>query len=184
MGGEHGFQMIARRSGDKLAALLRQRVHDGGGVVAPRRRARHDDGARLHIVRRDPRHHVGAVDDGAQAHAVDRAPVIVEGRHRHGRHEQRFARLRLPPHGQRLARPAHQEAREHDLRARRADVDPDADERHFLEFARALGDEIVVGVVLVVRLLARRMGVRRERAEGMVGEGMGGLVRLVRGHAV
>ena len=72
MGAQHRLHMVACGGSHKLARLLRQRVHDGGGVLLARGSPGHNDDAGLDVVGGNSGDDISAVDDGAQLHAMNK----------------------------------------------------------------------------------------------------------------
>ena len=134
IGREHRLHVMACGRTDEFAEIFGKHLRDRLRIVARHGFARQDHDARLDVVGRDAGGGEGAVDDGAQPCLVD-AMRIRERRQRDGRKIECRARGGVPAHRQRFAGAAHQKAREGDLRSRRADVDPHADERHAFERA-------------------------------------------------
>ena len=128
VGRQHRFHVMAGGGGDEFAALLGQDLGDALRVLAAQRLAGQNDHAGVDIVGMQIGGVIGVVDDGAELFVVDALLALI-GRQRHRRLEQGLARDDVIAAGQILGQPAQIDARENDLRARRADVDADRHQR-------------------------------------------------------
>ena len=160
VGRQHRFHVMAGGGGDEFAALLGQDLGDALRVLAAQRLARKNNHAGIDLVGMQAGRVIGVVDDGAELFVVDALLALI-GRQRHRRLEQGLARDDVIAAGQILGQPAQIDAREDDLRARRADVDADRHQRDVVLAPQRIVLqrnvvvlEIVIVVVIVVGILA------------------------------
>ena len=122
--GRHGgLEPVAGADRDQLPGLAREQLADGAGVAAPYRDACEDERAAVDRVGRNTGQRVLALDERAERRRVDRLFVGV-GREQDVGLEERLAR------GDDISRvePFQHDAREHQVRGRRPDIDADAGE--------------------------------------------------------
>jgi len=153
IGRQHRLHMVPGRGADELAPHFREELGDGLRVFPAQCLPGQDHRPGVDLVRVQARRLVCVIDDPAERLLVD--PYVVDvRRERHGRLVQRVAGDHEIPARQVFARAAHVKPREDHLRAGRADVDADADERKvvveperiFLE--RTGRSEVVIVVVI------------------------------------
>ena len=118
----HGFQAVAGADGDELAGLLGEQIADGAGVLPLHRDAGEDQRAGVDLVGIDLGVGIFLLDEGAERVGVDGVLGGV------GRQQDVGGVERLAL-GDDIAavEPLQHDAREHQMRCRRADVDADAE---------------------------------------------------------
>ncbi len=122
---------------DELAGFLGEQVGDGAGVRALDRLAGEDHGAGVDRVAFDPCIRVCAADEAREFFDVD-GVVRQIGRQQDRRLPQELAADHDEPARQRGAEPLQMNAREHQVRGRRADVDADGGQFHIIGGPRHL----------------------------------------------
>ena len=153
VGGEHRLHVVPGGRRHQFAAALGEHPGDGLGVAPAQGLPGQDHDAGVDLLRAHGGLAVGAVDDRAEFLGVDVLAARVRGQ-RHRR-----AVDRVPPDddvaaGQLLADAAQVQPGEDDLRARRADVHPDAVQRDVVLLPDRVvlerHDRVVVVLVVVV----------------------------------
>ena len=124
VGGHHGFQVVAGRDRDHLAGLAREQFADLAGIAPAHGDTGQDQGAGVDLVGIDLGVLVLALDEGAERVGVDGLLAV----RRIGR-EQDVGLVEGLALGDHVAavEPFQHDAREHQMRGRRADVDADAE---------------------------------------------------------
>ena len=196
VGRQHRLHVVAGGRGQEVAPLPRHDFGDGLGVLAAQRLARQDHHAGVDVGGPDRRFGIGVVDDRAERLGVDLG-FAAERREADRRGVGGLAVDDHVARGMAVGLPLQVDGRKDDLRAGRADVDPDRGQgdvvpqpdRILLQRAGVDVVVVVIGVpVVVVRVeVAEHVVVDRVTpgaGDGGVGGGAAGLRRSVVGIVV
>ena len=177
IGRKHCLHVMAGGGGDEIAALLGQEARDRLRVFAPQCLAGEDHHARVDVCGRDGSLLVGIIDDGAEFDVVDTLLVLI-GRERDRRAEQRLASDDVVAAGHLFAQTPQVDLGKDHLRPGRADVDADAGQRDIVGDPERIFLDRPVDKIVVVVVGFAVMDMRQIGAKAVVGYGVafGGLV--------
>ena len=182
---EHGFHVMASRRTDEFAASFRKQLGNALRIFTPQGLACENNGTGIDFRRLQAGTCIGVLDDLAEFHVVD-AGFAGIGRQRDGGEIESLARDNIIAAGQVFSEAAQVNAREDDLRARRADVDTNAGEMNIVgQPERVFLDRPVHVEFVVIMVGIAVVFMRPARTHAMMfGHFMSGLVIvIIRGHA-
>ena len=170
---QHAFHMMTGRGADEIAALLRDRRRNRLGILPAQCFAGQDDGARIDIVRAEPRRFIGIVENLSELY-IRYAGFAFIGRQRNRRLEKCFAFDHKVTARHVFRHPAQVQARKDHLGAGRADIDADTVQPDVIGNPERVFLERAVEILVVVVIRVRAVFVKKHVAVFVVFQGMSG----------